>query len=245
MDPDEYRKLAEVEDRMWYFRVLNTRALDALRRVHRGPPGRGLDAGCGTGGWLKVAVAEAPEWTWSGLDYSAQACALARARTGLSITEGSITALPFADASFEVVVTLDVVCQVGDGRQALRELARCTVPGGVGIVNVPALMSLWSYHDETCQTRHRYTRREIATLAAETGWRVDQLTYTNCLALPLIAARRKLLPPADPTSDVRLYPAPVEAMFRGLGTVESWWLRRGGRLPIGSSVFAGLRRLPA
>jgi ubiquinone/menaquinone biosynthesis C-methylase UbiE len=245
MDPDEYRKLAEVEDRMWYFRVINARATEALRRAHRGPPGVGLDAGCGTGGWLKVATARTPGWTWQGLDFSAQACALARARTGCAITEGSITALPFADASFAAVVTLDVICQVEDARRAFAELARCTVPGGVGIVNVPALMSLWSYHDETCQTRHRYTRREIAAHAAATGWRVEQLTYTNFLALPLIAARRKLLPPADPTSDVRLYPAPVEALFRGMGGAESWWLRRGGRLPIGSSVFAVLRRLPA
>lgn len=242
MQLDEYRKLAEVEDRMWYFRALNRRVLRAL--APRVPPGplAVLDAGCGTGGLIKALRAARPEWTVAGLDFSARACALARERTGVEIVEGSITALPWADGSFGAVVSADVVCQVTDGGAALREFARVVRPGGVVVVNVPAYRWLWSYHDDTCETKHRYTRPELGRLFREAGLAVEVATYANLLPLPLIAARRKLFPPTQPTSDVALYPAPIEAVFSGMAALEAAWVRLGGTLAAGSSVFVVGRR---
>lgn len=242
MRPDEYRKLAEVEDRMWYFRALNRRMVDALRRQLPAGSARILDAGCGTGGLIKAVGAARPAWEVTGLDFSPRACALARERTGRPVVEGSVTELPFADESFDAVVSADVVCQVADGAEALREFARVVRRGGVVLVNVPAFRWLWSYHDDTCETRHRYTRAELTGLFAGAGLAVGQATYVNMLPLPLIAARRKLFRPAQPTSDVRLYPAPVEALFAAMAAVEFAWLRRGLTLPVGSSVFVAGRR---
>ena len=45
MRPDEYRKLAETEDRMWYFRALHRRRAHWLARLLPGGPARVLDAG--------------------------------------------------------------------------------------------------------------------------------------------------------------------------------------------------------
>jgi SAM-dependent methyltransferase len=247
MQLDEYRKLAEVEDRMWYFRALNRRMVRFLRSagVGAGAGARLLDAGCGTGGLVRDLRAAFPATTVVGLDFSPRACQLARARTGAEIVEGSVTELPFADASFDAVVSADVVCQVDDGARALREFARVVRPGGVVLVNVPAFRWLWSYHDDTCQTRHRYTRGELLRLFAGAGLQVDFATYANLPALPLIAARRKLFPPREATSDVRLYPAPVEAVFAGLAAFEAAWQRAGVPSPVGSSVFLAGRRAGA
>ncbi len=247
MQLDEYRKLAEVEDRMWYFRALNRRLVHFLRRagLAGGPGLRLLDAGCGTGGLVRDLQAAFPGAAVVGLDFSPRACALARARTGAEIVEGSVTALPFADASFDAVVSADVVCQVEDGGRALREFARVVRPGGPVLVNVPAFRWLWSYHDDTCETRHRYTRGELRRLFEAAGLRVDFATYANLPALPLIAARRKLFPPRQPTSDVRLYPAPVEAAFAGLAALEAAWQLAGAPSPAGSSVFVAGRRARA
>ena len=242
MQLDEYRKLAEVEDRMWYFQALNHRMLRPLRRELAGREARILDAGCGTGGLLKALRSVDARWRPEGLDFSPRACALARDRTGLAITEGSITALPFADAAFDAIVSADVVCQVGDGAGAVREFARCVRPGGLVVVNVPAFMWLWSYHDDTCETKHRYTRPELAGLFRAAGLEVLTATYANMLPLPLIWLRRKLLKPAAPTSDVRLYPAPVETMFAGMAAVEYAWTNSGWTLPLGSSVFVAGRK---
>lgn len=228
---------------MWYFRALNRRMVHALAGLLPPGPARILDAGCGTGGLIKALRAARPDWTVTGLDFSARACALARERTGAEVVEGSITALPFADAAFGAIVSADVVCQVEEGDRALREFARVVRPGGAVVVNVPAFRWLWSYHDDTCETKHRYTRSELRALFAAAGLETVHATYANMLALPLIAARRKLFRPARPTSDVALYPAPVEAAFAAMAAMEFAFIRAGGALPVGSSVcVAGRRR---
>ncbi len=242
MQLDEYRKLAEVEDRMWYFRALNRRVAHWLALGLPTGPARVLDAGCGTGGLINFLRARNSAWTLCGLDFSSRACELARLRTGVEITEGSITSLPYADAGFDAVVSADVVCQVKDGATALREFTRVVRPGGVVLVNVPAFRWLWSYHDDTCETKHRYTRQELSAQCQTAGLEIVFDSYANLLPLPLIAARRKLFKPENPTSDVRLYPAPVEAMFSGMAWLEFAWMRVGLPSAVGSSVFVAARK---
>lgn len=242
MQLDEYRKLAEVEDRMWYFEALNRRVVHWLVRLLPAGPARILDGGCGTGGLIKALHAANPGWRATGLDFMPLACELARERTGTEIVQGSVTELPFADGSFDAVVSADVICQVEDGARALREFARVVRPGGAVLVNVPAFRWLWSYHDDTCETKHRYTRPELAAYFEAAGLDVSFATYANMLPLPLIAARRKLFRPANPTSDVQLYPAPIEAGFAGLAGLEFAWQRAGCPSPLGSSVFVAGRR---
>ena len=56
MDRRQYERLAEVEDRMWWFRGLHANLLSAAdaRRTHEDERrfATMLDAGCGTGGFL-------------------------------------------------------------------------------------------------------------------------------------------------------------------------------------------------
>lgn len=245
MQPDEYRKLAAVEDRMWYFHALNRRIDFWLARsLHHDRPVV-LDAGCGTGGLIRHLQRCHPTWRITGLDFEPLACDLARESATGEVIQGSVTDLPFAEGAFDAIVSADVVCQVEDGTRALREFARCVRPGGVVVVNVPAYRALWSYHDDSCQTRHRYTRPELCQLFRAAGFDVTFSSYANCLALPLIWARRKLFRPARPTSDVRLYPPVIEAVFAGMAWAEFAWHRLGIASPAGSSVFvAGVRRTP-
>jgi hypothetical protein len=51
-------------------------------------------------------------------------------------------------------------------------------------------------------------------------------------------AKRKVLATRRDTSDVKLYPAPLEAFFNALMAVEHAWIRIGGRWAWGTSVFA-------
>lgn len=242
MQQDEYRKLAEVEDRMWYFGALNRRCVYWLQRLLPAGPAKVLDAGCGTGGLIKALQAADPAWDCVGLDFMPVACALARERTGAVIVEGSVLQLPFPDASFDAVVSADVICQVEDRVQALREFARVLKPKGVVVVNVPALMWLWSYHDDTCETKHRYRRSELAAEFAAAGLKVEFATYANLPTLPLLALWRKVWPQTNRTSDVRPYARPFELLASALTWIEFAWQRWGWRSRLGSSVFvAGFR----
>lgn len=244
MNADEYRKMAEVEDRMWYFRSLHRHVARELVAQGMAPDAKVLDAGCGTGGLILRAREHLPATRWSGIDFMPLACELARERCGpgVDIREASITALPFGEASFDAVVSADVICQVTNPEVAAAEFFRVLRPGGVLFINVPAYMWMWSYHDDTVHTKHRYTRSEVAALLRAAGFAGKQLTHWNALPFPAIWAKRKLFRTAGDTSDVKDYPAAIDAIFSGAMTIEHAWLRAGGRWAWGTSVLAVARK---
>ena len=241
MEDSEYRKLAEVEDRMWYFRGLHRLAERALGRG-LGPAARILDAGCGTGGLIRRLAPAHPGWTWTGIDLSAVACEAARERTGADIRLGSVTELPFGDGSFDAVVSCDVLYHVEDDGAALREAARVLRPGGLIVVNVPAYRWLWSYHDRAVHSVRRYGRAELAGKLGRAGFAEVRAGPWNTLLFPLVVLRRKLLPAPAGGSDVRTYPALAEVVARAALALERCWMATGLRLPFGSSIFATARK---
>ncbi len=251
MHADEYCKLAEVEDRMWYFRALHGHIERALTEALGVSSASVLDAGCGTGGLIRRLAPKRARWRWTGIDVSDLACQLARERVSpgnvdlarpavpeTQIVHGSITSLPFEAAQFDAIVSADVLYHVDEDEAALREFARVLRPGGVVVLNVPAYRWLWSYHDVAVQSRRRYDRAEVTRKLEDGGFVVRASTYWNTLPFPLVVLRRKLLPAPKSGSDVQLYSAPIETMFAAAMALERTWLRAVGPLPFGSSVFA-------
>ncbi len=242
MEPAEYRKLAEVEDRMWYFRSLHAHVRRLLRPRLGARPAAVHDAGCGTGGLIRYLGVREPRWALTGIDHSSLACELARRRGPAPIVDGSVTALPFGAASFDAIVAADVLYELAEPDAAVAEFRRCLRPGGWLVLNVPAYRWLWSYHDAAVHSKHRFVRREVAILLRAAGFTVELNTHWNALPFPLIVARRKLFAGSRDTSDVKLYPAPVEWCLGGLMALEHAWLRAGGRWAWGSSILACGRR---
>lgn len=243
MEADEYRKLAEVEEAMWYFRALHAHVERELDTAFLEKKATVLDAGCGTGGLIRRLAPRRPAWRWTGVDIEPVACALAKERTAAEkIIEGSVTALPFADESFDAVVSADVLYHVDDDAAALREFFRVLRPGGVAVINVAAYRWLWSYHDVAVHSRRRYSRGETLAKIRAAGFGEARATYWNTLPFPLVVARRKLFRAPRDGSDVHLFPAPVEVAFNAAMALERVWLRGGGRLPFGSSVLAVARK---
>jgi SAM-dependent methyltransferase len=104
------------------------------------PGERVLDVACGTGVWaLHAAARVGPHGRVAGLDINPDMLAVARRKQNAGAVEwreGSADALPFDDASFDLVC-----CQLGlmffpDRVAALSEMRRVLVPGGrfVGMV---------------------------------------------------------------------------------------------------------------
>ena len=86
-----------------------------------------LEVGCGTGLILE-RLAPAAREAW-GVDLSPGMLRLAQQR-GLNVVAGSVTELPFADESFDMVCSFKVLAHVPDIDRALAEIARVTRPGG-------------------------------------------------------------------------------------------------------------------
>jgi len=236
--------MAEVEDRMWYFRSLHDHCHRLLRRRLGPGPVDVLDAGCGTGGLIRHLQDREAQWRITGLDASPFACELAARRNRGRVVEGSADALPFPEAAFAAVVAADLLYALDDPGAALREFRRCLRPGGWAVVNVPAYRWLWSYHDVAVHGRHRFVRREVAELLHSAGFAVEFCTHWNALLFPLIVAQRKVFGRFSAGGDVHEQAAPVEAVLRMVMAVETAWLRLGGRWPWGCSILA-VGRKPA
>jgi cyclopropane fatty-acyl-phospholipid synthase-like methyltransferase len=94
------------------------------------PGARVLDLGCGAG---MLALLKRKGVTLAGVDLSSE-CALAARRNGYdTASRADLTQLPFADASFDYVVSLDVIGHVGfeEKDAVLAEIRRVLRPDGV------------------------------------------------------------------------------------------------------------------
>ena len=243
MNEIEYQKLAAVENTMWWFRGLRKNVLALTERFVSHRRAAMLDAGCGTGGVLRTLRRTYAESTFYGIDIFRDAVSFA-ATTGAHVAVGSVNALPFPTNSFSCILSIDVICQRGvDVARTLREFHRCLMPGGVLVVQVPAYMWLWGYHDVQCHTQHRFTRQELAGLVGGHGFKTSFTTYWNATLLPLLAIRRKLLPTTHVETDVKKYPALLDRIFGAVVSLECKLIKRGFALPFGSSVLIVAQKL--
>lgn len=95
-----------------------------------------LDAGCG-GGRYSIALAKLGAAEVTGIDLSEVAIADAQRRakdlgaSHIKFEVGSVTALPYADSSFDCVISSGVLMHTTEPVKMLSELARVLKPGGM------------------------------------------------------------------------------------------------------------------
>lgn len=241
MEKTEYAVMAAVELRHWWYG--GKRALSAAM-LDRAYPGRRdlriLDAGCGTGG---DALFLGRYGAVMGLDYAAEALALGADRLPGRLSRGSVLTLPFADSSFDLVTSFDVLYHraVPDEAPALAEVRRVLRPDGRLLIRLPAYEWLRSRHDRQVHTRRRYTAAETRAILAEAGFAVEQISYVLTLLFPLPLAARlveRLTPDTGDDSAMGIPPAPLNALMRWPMALEAAWISLGGRFPFGLSVMA-------
>ena len=240
MDRDYELQTHRAEDRHWWYRGRRT----VLERVIAGldlPPRplRILDAGCGSG---RNMIELARYGTVTGVELSQTSVELARARNSGEVIAGSVLDMPFADDSFDLAVSLDVIEHLDDDLAALREIRRTVAPGGVLLVTVPAYQWLWSGHDEINHHFRRYTRTSLREVARHAGWTERRTTYFNSLLLPVAILLRVLERVSTKTTesslDLWVPPEPVNRVLELPLTLEAGLIARGGRIPAGLSLLS-------
>lgn len=104
---------------------------------HHSERSRILDVGCGGGATVGKLAAMAPEGKIVGLDYSPASVAVSRqtnaqtiAAGRVQIEQGSVAALPFPDATFDVVTAVETHYYWPDLPVNVREVSRVLKPGG-------------------------------------------------------------------------------------------------------------------
>ncbi|ENH5450409.1 class I SAM-dependent methyltransferase [Klebsiella pneumoniae] len=105
--------------------------------------GQLLDVGCGTG-WFARQLAALPNLGITGVDLDAESLAFARSHDPHSTyLLADAQALPFADASFDYVLSIAALCFTADWHQAVSEIVRVTRKRfAIGMLNRHSLLWL-------------------------------------------------------------------------------------------------------
>lgn len=245
MNPDEYRTMYELEEQYWWFvgrRAIVGSLLSGLTN-HLDRP-RIIDVGCGTGANLTLLEQFGDV---IGLDSELLALSFCQQRQHNLLVQASATALPFADASADVITALDVLEHLEDDVGALSELHRILRPGGYLLATVPAYQWLWSEHDEALHHKRRYVARELRRKVEGAGLQIVKLSYAISAVLPIIAAFRlaqRLRPrTGEPkTAHIRL-PRPLNQLLVTYLRGEAFTLRFAS-LPCGVSLVCMAQKPP-
>jgi SAM-dependent methyltransferase len=195
MQHDYYKEYYELERNHWWFvareKILSN-YIHKLLHLEKLPHTNLniLNVGCGPG---RSSEYLSKFGRVTSIEYDKFCCEFASEKTGLEIINGSITALPFKNNTFDLVCAFDVIEHVEDDQLAVNELKRVTKNNALVLITVPAFMSLWSHHDVINHHFKRYKIKEVNQLFDSTndGNKVFD-TYFNTLLFSPIYFFRKI-----------------------------------------------------
>jgi ubiquinone/menaquinone biosynthesis C-methylase UbiE len=142
---------------------------ETLRAFMGASPARALELGCGTGHW--IAMLRGDGHSAIGVDPSRGMLHEAAAKLPPELFAlARAEHLPFADASFDRVVSINAVHHYGDPQRALHEARRVLTPGGAVLVialDPSAGVDEWYVYDYFAGTRAQDLARYPSTAALQ------------------------------------------------------------------------------
>ena len=148
------------------------------------------------------------------------------------------------EGKYDLAFLMDVLEHIDDDVEFLRSTARCLVPGGKLILNVPALNLLYGRYDEAQGHVRRYSIASLTKAAESAGLQVERSRYWGTTLVPVALLRKLVLCPiADPKRVMRYGFAErgglMNACFAGMMKLE---LNLMPRFPLGTSVMMLIRK---
>ena len=206
-----------------------------------------LDHGCGVGDLITLLK---EKYRVVGVDAFPAAVRYSRdANPNSPMTQGDIMSLPFADASFDAVVSLDVLyhANVTDDVQALTEIARILKPGGRVFLQLPAYEWLRSGHDAVAMTRKRYNAPEVRASLEKAGFTPLRTGYRMTFfffaaALARLLKRSQAHEEDSASSDMKNTNPVLNTLLKKVIGVENA-LARYINFPFGLSVVAVAKKV--
>jgi SAM-dependent methyltransferase len=240
--------MAQVERDLWWYRALHGLVLDTLRTSFSTRDAVIVDAGCGTGG-LMMHLGENGYHGVRGFDLSEYAVAACRDR-GLDVELDGLEHIGrrYPEGALDVIISNDNLYFLDASAQQhfVAACRRLLKPGGLLIMNVPALAAFRGIHDVSVGIQSRLSRGEVRRLLDAAGFETIRETYWPFFVSPAIYLVRlvqrikiRLRRDFEVSSDVALPPRWLNELLYRITRWENRWLRRK---PFGSSLFIVGRR---
>jgi len=244
---DYYRRILAAEQAHYWYRGMEEIAVALLGECMHANL-RVLDAGCGAGGFLRFLLDEGRFALAAGVDLATTAIELARERVPeADLRAAPLSELPFADGSFDLVVSNDVLQHIEESElnASLVEIRRVLTSGGRFLVRTNGSRRLRRERSDW----RAYDRETVGAELAAAGFEIERLTHANVVQSLVAAALGRS--PHAPTDERDGVPAVEQgALRKALGLrlleAEARWLRLPGRtLPFGHTLFALALPAPA
>ena len=176
MQQSYYNDYYTLEREHWWFQIRAKIIMNRISKIASG--GRELkilNVGVATGFTSEML---AQFGSVKSVEYNEDCYEFLKEKLNIDVVKASILELPFEDNSYDLVCAFDVIEHVDDDSLATKELKRVTKLEGSVIVTVPALMLLWSMHDEINHHYRRYTSSSLKKLFIGSG-KITKCTYFN------------------------------------------------------------------
>lgn len=242
MNPEEYYKLAEIEQTHWFYSGKRAIVKDWIEHYH---PLKAddifVDVGCGTG----LLVEEMrPRCVAVGMEPAVDALAINRHAGRHVIAADCGQPLPLKSNSVAVATALDVLEHLRDDRAALSEIIRVLRPGGLAIITVPAFPFLMSDWDESLGHYRRYKLEDFPRLLQGFPVTILEHKYINSVFfVPIMFYRlgRKILRlRGQNRMEDKIPPAVINKLMYRMFVSSA--CERHNRPPFGLSILLILRK---
>ena len=249
MQHDYAERYGDLQQWHWWFRGRQCIVGSVLRREFpQNGPLTIVSVGCGPAAGLQGLDSIAGKrGQVVGLD--AEISHAGQLRPGFHYVVGSADCVPLKESTFDIVLAMDVLEHLDRDVEGLRQAAALAKPGGLILVTVPALPSLWGGQDVVSHHRRRYTKTTLRALFASAGLPRPTVTYFNTFLFPPIAALRWLRAAAGLRNRARTdfedsRPNLLNEVLARVFAAERHLVRRI-TMPIGVSLLATVRALSA
>lgn len=192
MDSATFAVEAAVEESHWWFVGRRELFGREIARLGLEPSSRVVDVGTGTGAGLRL-LRELGFSDVQGVDMSEDAIRHCALKNLGQVQKGDACALPFADASCDLVCATDVIEHVIDDARALDEISRVLRPGAHALLTVPAFASLWGLQDEKAHHKRRYRLSPLLAQVETAGMVPVRSYYFNYLLFAPIWMARQII----------------------------------------------------
>jgi 2-polyprenyl-3-methyl-5-hydroxy-6-metoxy-1,4-benzoquinol methylase len=235
---------ANSEDHFWFqWRARATAALITRIGLPTREKLRVFDIGCGTGITARQ-LSRTTSWVFDGADLNVEA--LRRCTGGFDrvLYYDVLERSEELRGRYDVAILFDVIEHIEEPRSFLEAVLVHLKPGGMLLVNVPALMALFSVYDTAVGHCRRYDKAMLAAEFSGLDAAVVDQAYWGFSMIPLLMARKLVLRhQTDEAQTIRtgiVPPSPAaHALLKGMMSAETALVRRP---PLGSSLLAAIKK---